>query len=164
MAAANNRSDSAGGKAHGENSASFEENFVRLQEVVAKLSDGNLTLEEALGAYEEGMALADRCARMLDEAESRVKQVSERAMRAGVASLDDLRPEMGVEDLREEHRLVAIEIETFDAAPLNRNDVSGKDSSPSPDPLVFGKKSQPAQRPPAKPLTDELDPLFDDDD
>ncbi len=164
MATANNRSNSAGGKAHGENSASFEENFIRLQEVVAKLSDGNLTLEEALGAYEEGMALADRCARMLDEAEFRVKQVSERALRAGVASLDDLRPEMGVEELHEERRLVAIEIETFKSATLDLNDLSTKDSSPGPDPLVFQTKSQPPQRPPAKPLTDELDPLFDDDD
>ena len=64
--------------AHGNYSATFEQQFGRLQEVVQRLSDGNLTLQEALSAFEEGMSLADRCAQMLDEAELRVKQVSER--------------------------------------------------------------------------------------
>jgi exodeoxyribonuclease VII small subunit len=163
MAAPNSKSNSASGKAHGENSASFEQNFMRLQEVVAKLSDGNLTLEEALGAYEEGMSLADRCARMLDEAEMRVKQVSDRTLRAGIASLDDLRPETGAEERREEHRLVAIEFEAFASGPLDQEDSSRKDNNPGPDPLIFDKKPQPPQRQPAKPVPDELDPLFDDE-
>src|SRR4051794_38525359 len=91
---ASNGSNSTSGSAHGDNRPSFEQNFTRLQEVVAKLSDGNLTLQEALSAYEEGMSLADRCARMLDEAELRVKQVSERALRSASSSLTDLDAEM----------------------------------------------------------------------
>src|SRR5687767_10849446 len=76
--------------AHGENGPSFEQSFGRLQEVVQKLSEGNLTLQEALSAFEEGMELAERCGRLLDEAELRVKQVSERAMLAGASSLAEL--------------------------------------------------------------------------
>src|SRR5438105_9510019 len=64
---------------------SFEESFRRLQEVVQRLSEGSLTLQEAMAAFEEGMSLADRCATMLDEAELRVKQVSDKALRAGSA-------------------------------------------------------------------------------
>src|SRR5207237_10564595 len=63
---------------HGENNAGFEQSFRRLQEVVQKLSEGNLPLEEALSSFEEGMRLADSCARMLDEAALRLERVSER--------------------------------------------------------------------------------------
>src|SRR5436190_15019513 len=106
--------NSASGKAHGDNRLSFEESFARLQEVVTKLSEGNLTLQEALSAYEEGMALAERCAGMLDDAELRVKQVSDRAMRAGSASLADLDQEMRIQS-PDDDGLVAIEIETFES-------------------------------------------------
>lgn len=75
---------------HGENGATFEQSFGRLQEVVQKLSAGNLTLQEALSAFEEGMSLADSCTRMLEEAELRVKQVSARASSAGSQALNDL--------------------------------------------------------------------------
>src|SRR5262245_7461383 len=109
-----NNNNSASGRAHGENRPTFEENFSRLQEVVTTLSEGNLTLQEALSAYEEGMALAERCAKMLDDAELRVKQVSDRAMRAGSASLADLDQDMRGHAL-DDDGLVAIEIETFES-------------------------------------------------
>ena len=54
--------------AHGSNGESFEESFRRLQEVVKRLSDGNLALQESLTSFEEGMRLAERCSAMLDEA------------------------------------------------------------------------------------------------
>src|SRR5918911_2380984 len=73
---------------HGDNNASFEQCFRRLQEVVQRLSEGNLTLEEALSSFEEGMRLADACARMLDEAELRLERVSERVARAAAERVE----------------------------------------------------------------------------
>ncbi len=67
---------------HGADGATFEQSFSRLQEVVQKLSAGNLTLQEALAAFEEGMALAERCQTMLDQAQLRIKQVSAKAARS----------------------------------------------------------------------------------
>ena len=103
--------------AHGENGASFEESFTLLQEVVGKLSAGNLSLQEALGAFEQGMGLADTCARMLDEAELRVKQVSDRALHAGSAAL------VGIDEVMRgspamiglDNGKLVLEIETYEA-------------------------------------------------
>ncbi|MEO8285620.1 MAG: exodeoxyribonuclease VII small subunit [Chloroflexota bacterium] len=158
MAANNNGSGS--GKAHGENKASFEENFARLQEVVATLSEGNLTLQEALMSYEEGMALAERCGNMLDEAELRVKQVSERALRAGSASLTDLDEEIRGLNRKGDDGLIAIEIESFDTTLIFDDPTARKPQAPQEQP----DNKKPPQRPQLPPLPDDLDPLFDDDD
>jgi exodeoxyribonuclease VII small subunit len=56
---------------------SFEELFRRLEETVAKLEEGGLTLNQSLALYEEGMALAQRCQEMLDAAELKVKRLKE---------------------------------------------------------------------------------------
>jgi len=164
MASDNGISNSVSSRAHGEKSAGFEESFARLQEVVAKLSEGNLTLEEALSAYEEGMGLADSCSRMLEEAELRVKQVSERALRAGATSLDDLQELDSAAGRQGEQILVPLEIESyeatiyFDEAPANK-EARAREEPPAPE-----KQPPPAQRPALKPLLDDLDPLFDEDD
>jgi exodeoxyribonuclease VII small subunit len=141
--------------AHGENSASFEESFARLQEVVAKLSAGNLSLQEALGAFEEGMALADRCAQMLDEAELRVKQVSDKAAHAGSASLVGLDEEMrgGLISAGPGKDQFVLEIETYEATLVQEQ--AGK-----PQPAGNGK-GRAEQAPSPSP---DLDPLFDDED
>ena len=154
--------------AHGENSASFEESFARLQEVVGRLSAGSLSLQEALGAFEEGLMLADRCAQMLDEAELRVKQVSDKAMRAGSASLVELDEVMrGRSALTEP---VLVEIETFvqetvirtqepEVVGKGEEDVEGMRGVESGKAKGKGASSQPYPQP----LLDELDPLFDDE-
>ena len=79
-----------GNGVHGENGVTFEQSFGRLQEVVQRLSEGSLTLQEALTSFEEGMALADMCLQMLDEAESRLRQVSARTARSAAQALEDL--------------------------------------------------------------------------
>jgi exodeoxyribonuclease VII small subunit len=100
---------------HGENSASFEESFRRLQEVVQTLSEGSLTLQEALSAFEEGMALADRCTQMLDAAELRLKQVSAQATRQAAQSLDELE-EVGRRSpaADEVEGVIAVELESYE--------------------------------------------------
>lgn len=55
----------------------FEEALARLEEVVARLSDGEEGLEEALALFEEGVALAGYCRKKLDEAEGRIRVLTE---------------------------------------------------------------------------------------
>lgn len=55
--------------------ASFEESIRRLGEIVQKLEEGELTLEESLGAFETGVTLARDAERRLDLAEARVEEL-----------------------------------------------------------------------------------------
>ena len=60
----------------------FEAAYTRLQAAVERLQEGNLPLDDALAAYEEGVALSRHCQTLLERAELRV-QVLDRP------SLDD---------------------------------------------------------------------------
>lgn len=178
---------------HGNNEATFEQSFSRLQEVVQRLSVGNLTLQEALAAFEEGMALASRCGKLLDEAELRVKQVSAKAVRSGaeaVERLESVVPEAAAEGP------AATVFETFEqqiiidtvvppasppapragnAAPA-RTQWEGRPApqAPAPGPSAGQQRPGFAVRPPSGGGTADqedkyaesldLDPLFDDED
>src|SRR6478672_5188675 len=97
---------------HGDNGATFEQSFGRLQEVVQKLSAGSMTLQEALSAFEEGMALADRCTQLLDSAELRIQQVSARAARAGAEAANEIESRSKLAGNQPE--LPVIDVETFE--------------------------------------------------
>jgi exodeoxyribonuclease VII small subunit len=51
----------------------FEDAIERLERIVDSLEAGNLGLEESLKVFEEGVSLARRCAKYLDEAEKRIE-------------------------------------------------------------------------------------------
>jgi len=51
----------------------FEGALGRLEDIVKKMEAGDMTLEESLKAFEEGIKLARLCSRKLDEAERRVE-------------------------------------------------------------------------------------------
>ena len=51
----------------------FEPALKKLEGIVEKLETGDLSLEEALKAYEEGVRLADACQKRLTEAEKKVE-------------------------------------------------------------------------------------------
>jgi exodeoxyribonuclease VII small subunit len=51
----------------------FEDALARLEQIVDALEAGNLPLEESLKAFEEGVALARRCAKYLGDAERRIE-------------------------------------------------------------------------------------------
>lgn len=55
---------------------SFEETLERLEEIVETLENNPPSLDEALDAYEEGVALANECLDRLDTAEQRVSELS----------------------------------------------------------------------------------------
>jgi exodeoxyribonuclease VII small subunit len=56
---------------------SFEEAFSHLEEIVQRLEEGDLPLQEALDLYDQGMTMARRCQTLLDDAEMRVTQLLE---------------------------------------------------------------------------------------
>jgi len=51
----------------------FETSLKKLEEVVKKLEGGELSLDDSLKAFEEGVKHAAFCARKLNEAEKRVE-------------------------------------------------------------------------------------------
>ena len=55
----------------------FEDQLARLEEIVDRLEDESVGLEEALGLFESGMDLARRCRTRLTEVEQRVTQLLE---------------------------------------------------------------------------------------
>ncbi|MEF8816268.1 MAG: exodeoxyribonuclease VII small subunit [Salinibacter sp.] len=54
----------------------FEDTLERLEDIVETLEDDPPSLDEALDAYEEGVALANACLDRLEEAEQRVSELS----------------------------------------------------------------------------------------
>jgi exodeoxyribonuclease VII small subunit len=57
----------------------FDAALEELQATVAQLEAGGQPLEEAIVLYERGVALHEHCARLLTDAELRVKRLVERA-------------------------------------------------------------------------------------
>ena len=50
----------------------FEKNMQRLSEIVARLEQGDLTLEESVALYEEGVKLSAACSQALEQAKLKV--------------------------------------------------------------------------------------------
>ncbi len=53
----------------------FEDALEQLEEIVEKLETGDLPLEEALKAFEEGIKLSRFCSEQLNEAELRIEKL-----------------------------------------------------------------------------------------
>ncbi len=57
----------------------FERSLARLEEVVRKLESPQLSLDEAMGLFEEGVGLSRECQKQLEEAEGRVEILLKKA-------------------------------------------------------------------------------------
>ncbi len=55
------------------NDFNFEEKLRELEQLVTRMEDGNLGLEESLEAFENGVKLVKECQRALEAAEQKVK-------------------------------------------------------------------------------------------
>ncbi len=53
-------------------SASLEENFAAIEEILGRLEDGSLPLEESFRLYKDGMKLAAQCNQQLDKVEKQL--------------------------------------------------------------------------------------------
>ena len=74
----------------------FDKALDELRDVVAKLEEGGLPLEESIALYERGAALHEHCGTLLDAAEVRVQRLVDGAG-GGAPRVMDLRPEDGDE-------------------------------------------------------------------
>jgi len=75
---------------------SFEELYRQLEEKVALLEQGGLSLDDSLAAYEEAVALAQRCQQLLEKAELRITRLKESIVSAEAAySAEPLEEEDG---------------------------------------------------------------------
>ena len=71
----------------------FEEAMKRLEEIVQKLEEGNLTLEKSLELFEEGVKLSRFCTKKLEEAHTKIDLLTKNP--AGKA---ELKPFKGKEE------------------------------------------------------------------
>lgn len=55
---------------------SFEQAFQRLEEIANSLESGDVTLDESMKLYEEGMELITFCGKKLDAAETTIQKLS----------------------------------------------------------------------------------------
>jgi exodeoxyribonuclease VII small subunit len=53
----------------------YEAALAELDTLIIKLEGGSIALEEAIGAYERGVVLAQHCAELLERTEQRVNQL-----------------------------------------------------------------------------------------
>ncbi|MBC8226306.1 MAG: exodeoxyribonuclease VII small subunit [Gammaproteobacteria bacterium] len=54
----------------------FEQSLIQLETIVKKLETGNLTLEESMSEFEQGVNLTKTCDLMLKEAQLKVQQLT----------------------------------------------------------------------------------------
>lgn len=59
--------------------SSFEENIEKIKNIISKLESGELSIEENLSLFEEGLKLSTECQNRLKEADMKVKKIVERA-------------------------------------------------------------------------------------
>ena len=61
-----------------EEKITFEEAYGKLKEAGEKLEAGNVTLEDAMKAYEDGVKYYKLCREILDEAKQKIEEFSEK--------------------------------------------------------------------------------------
>ncbi len=56
---------------------SFEDSIKELTNIVGKIEQGQIPLQDSLEQYEKGMALIKQCRTILQKAEKRIEKISE---------------------------------------------------------------------------------------
>ena len=83
--------------------AGFEDRLTALEAVVERLERGELTLDESVRLFEQGVQLSDACKLELEKAEGRIQVLVETRGSGRVQELEELADEEHVEgDLDEE--------------------------------------------------------------
>jgi exodeoxyribonuclease VII small subunit len=55
--------------------ANFEESLQKLEKIIEKLEDGDISLEESVKSFEKGIGLVKECQKQLSQAELKVKKL-----------------------------------------------------------------------------------------
>lgn len=50
----------------------FEENMKKLEKIALELEDGNLSLDDSVAKFEEGMKISKQCSEILENAEKKI--------------------------------------------------------------------------------------------
>ena len=58
-----------------EKNRTFEENMLRLEQIVRAMERGDVALEESLKLFQEGTELVRSCGKLLDDAKLQVKMI-----------------------------------------------------------------------------------------
>jgi len=66
-------------KPEGSKKPDFEYSLARLEEIVRKLENANLSLDEAMKMFEEGVQLSRDCQKYLEQAEGKVEILLKKA-------------------------------------------------------------------------------------
>jgi exodeoxyribonuclease VII small subunit len=83
--------------------AGFEEHLTKLETVVEKLERGDLTLDESVRLFEEGMKLSQACKAELEQAEGRIQVLVEtRGGKMQAAEMEVENEDAGVDEEEEE--------------------------------------------------------------
>lgn len=59
------------------NLGSFEHNLEKLESIVAKMEDGDCSLDEAFSMFEEGVGISKSCSKMLESYERKIYLIKE---------------------------------------------------------------------------------------
>ena len=70
----------------------FEQSMKRLETIVEELESGELTLEDSISRYEEGIKLSRRLQQVLDESEKRIERLVEKEGAAPTTEAMELAP------------------------------------------------------------------------
>jgi exodeoxyribonuclease VII small subunit len=81
--------------------ASFEEQLTALESVVERLERGELSLEESVKLFEEGVKLSNACKKELEAAEGKIQLLAERGA-GGMKTAVNLDVEEDVEEGEDE--------------------------------------------------------------
>ena len=68
------------------NQKSYEESIARLQQIIAELEQKDITLEQSMKLFEEGVLLVKQCGEVLNSAQQKVEVLSK--------SLDKIQEEL----------------------------------------------------------------------
>jgi len=66
-----------------EGAASFEAKMKRLEELVKHMERGDLSLEQSIASFEEGIKLVKECTAVLGEAEKKIQKLTEQGTETG---------------------------------------------------------------------------------
>lgn len=69
---------------------SFEQALQRLEQVVRELESGDLSLENALSLFQEGVTLSRQCSGRLDQAETRIEKLLEHGGQITTVPVDEV--------------------------------------------------------------------------
>ena len=55
----------------------FEAKLLKLEDIVAKLENSEISLDEAIALFEDGIKISDECRKILENAERKIKTLTE---------------------------------------------------------------------------------------